>query len=274
MECAQVQELLSEYLDEMLGSSLKEEVEKHLAACDKCKKEYNLLKNIINQCNNICDEDLPDGFHEKLCSAISKEAESRKSERFGWVRKYYKAVAALVVIALSLGYIINSGVLGFNNKKSTSSIRNAATDSSPNMHSGLSTSKNPGSVASKSEAGAGANDISTTKNIISINLNSDEYKKYGSSITAIIKSYGGYAINEEPAIYMISAGEMDTVAGKLKQKLGSGNITVSSVESQISQFENNSGTKPDTKSLDTKKYELDVLNNNKGYIVIEMNITN
>lgn len=257
MDCSDVQELLSEYLDGMLDSNLNEKIKKHIDACDTCRREYELLKKIVHECNNICDEDLPDGFHEKLCSAISQKAENSRKERLGRVMKYCRMVAAIIVAAVSLGVIARYGILelvGFGSK-STSAVKG----SRPNTECSNSVNAVQGS--------------NTGNDVVSINLSSDEYKKNSSDIEAIIKSYGG-RIAIEPNVYMMPDSCMDTIVKQLQDKLGPGDIKVSNIESEIQhQVEDRDSTLSNRNSWSMKNNELDVLNNNKGYIIIEIKVT-
>lgn len=261
MDCAEVQKLLSEYIDGTLNNSLNGKIKKHIDACDTCRKEYELLSKIISECNNICDEDLPDGFHEKLFSTISERAAAdRRNERFDWVRKCCRTAPALIAIVFALVTAAGFGMvelIGYGSKKATTA------SCSLSMNSGAGSNR---SVNAEQ-------DTNITDNVIAISLSSDEYKKDGSSIDATVKSYGG-RIAIEPYVYMMPVGYMDTIVKQLQDKLGPNKIKVSNLESEVQhQSEYKNSTSSEDKIWGAKNNELNVLNNNSGYIIIEINVT-
>lgn len=261
MDCSEVQKLLSGYIDGTHNNSLNEKIKKHIDACDTCRKEYELLNKIISECNNICDEDLPDGFHEKLFSTISERAAAdRRNERFDWVRKCWRTAPALIAIIFSLVVIVNIGLVelrGYGSKKATTASCSLSSGSRPYANSSMKA----------------AQDSNTANNVISISLSSDEYKRDCSSIEVTVKNHGGRVVIE-PYVYMVPAGYMDTIVKQLQDKLGYSNIKVSNLESEIqNQPEYNDSTLHGGNSQSTKNNELDVLNNNSGYIIVEINVT-
>ncbi len=66
MECAAIQELLSEYIDGALDVKAKEAVEKHIAVCENCKKELASLRAVVEELGSLDQVKAPADFLEKI----------------------------------------------------------------------------------------------------------------------------------------------------------------------------------------------------------------
>ncbi|NIO03654.1 MAG: hypothetical protein GTN74_03300 [Proteobacteria bacterium] len=66
MECAEIEELLSEYIDGILGENRKALVEKHLSTCQSCREELASLKALVNELGSLDSVEAPRDFLEKL----------------------------------------------------------------------------------------------------------------------------------------------------------------------------------------------------------------
>lgn len=111
MECNQINELLSLYIDRMLDENQVREVEEHLASCDSCRKEYNELKEILELLGQTEMVPVPDAFRFRLKTALKEEKQSmiasgaitRVSKKNRWrIITSVAAVFAVGVITLSL----------------------------------------------------------------------------------------------------------------------------------------------------------------------------
>ena len=72
MNCEQVQELLSPYIDDMLEKDEMNKVSKHLETCSCCADEYRRLLNLVCALRALGEEDLPEGFNERLINRLNK----------------------------------------------------------------------------------------------------------------------------------------------------------------------------------------------------------
>ncbi len=104
MNCEEVRELLSEYLDGFLSEDKKVEVGRHLQSCSLCQKELKQLENISFTIAKLPDVPLPEGFavslHQKLVPA--KQDRTTRFYQKGWVKTVTVLAAALIiVVALS-----------------------------------------------------------------------------------------------------------------------------------------------------------------------------
>ena len=72
MECAEIRELLSEYLDHTLDSETKVLVQEHVQACSGCKEELNLLRSLVGALGSLEPVKAPDDFLERLRKRIEK----------------------------------------------------------------------------------------------------------------------------------------------------------------------------------------------------------
>ncbi|OGO77154.1 MAG: hypothetical protein A2Y23_14165 [Clostridiales bacterium GWB2_37_7] len=113
MKCINIKELMSAYIDNEINEVDKAKFEKHIAQCPQCKEEYELLKDVVLECSEIDEVELPEDFREMLHNKLM-EAKATKANRFtGFMRKNsWKAGAGAVAAVLILAIALNS--LGLN----------------------------------------------------------------------------------------------------------------------------------------------------------------
>ncbi|MGE5854437.1 MAG: anti-sigma factor family protein, partial [Deltaproteobacteria bacterium] len=82
MTCAEVQLLLSEYIEKSLDTIRLKAVESHLLACPSCRAETEGLTDCIRQISDLPLLDPPIGFTQRVMAHV-REIETRPS----WWRK-------------------------------------------------------------------------------------------------------------------------------------------------------------------------------------------
>jgi hypothetical protein len=75
MNCDQVQERVSEYLEGLLDPGDYQAVQDHLSACARCLAEVEALSRTIRAVANLPPLDPPPGFSQKVMAHIREEAE-------------------------------------------------------------------------------------------------------------------------------------------------------------------------------------------------------
>lgn len=108
MKCNEIRELLSLYIDNMLEDELKSEVEKHIAFCPECKKEYEELKELSQILSDLPEVPLPENFDQRIHDALvaSKKADNpavipmKKQSKMKKAVKYMSTVAAIFVVGI------------------------------------------------------------------------------------------------------------------------------------------------------------------------------
>lgn len=128
MKCERIRQLMSAYIDNEMNEVDKIKFERHIAQCTKCKEEYELLTDIVDECSDVNEVELPENFREELHNKLLK-AQGRKSRRFsGFIRKNRwqtiagSAVAAVLIFAIAYN--------GLNAPKSKGDV---AQSTEPNM---------------------------------------------------------------------------------------------------------------------------------------------
>lgn len=127
MKCQNIRELMSMYIDNEINEVDKVKFEKHIAQCPQCKEEYELLKDLVIECSEIDEVELPEGFREELHNKLveAKAAKPGKITQFirrnNW-KPAVGAVAAVLILAISLNYL-GGGNLALN--KSTEQAQSA-----------------------------------------------------------------------------------------------------------------------------------------------------
>jgi anti-sigma factor RsiW len=116
MDCKQIIDLISMYVDSELDERQKAEFEEHVSQCSSCKEELNDILKVLEVLHSIPEVDLPDNFkdelHEKLIKV--KENEFSTGKLFFIKNRYIRAistVAAGVLIIFVLKGILFDGFL-------------------------------------------------------------------------------------------------------------------------------------------------------------------
>ena len=126
MNCNEVRDKLSLYLDDELNEKEKKLMDEHLKNCPECSSELKGYRKIIQLLNELPNEEPPEGYckrlHERLLNAglnsdspANTESKASKIVNFsknGKVRRYrwtkYAGIAAALVLIL-LVYNLNNG---------------------------------------------------------------------------------------------------------------------------------------------------------------------
>lgn len=107
MKCETIRNMISSYIDKDLNDVEKIELEKHLAECKQCRKEYESMLDIIAVCSNLEELELPQSFRTELHQKLV--GEKKRRNLFGGIlgNKGMKMatglVAAVLVIAIGIG---------------------------------------------------------------------------------------------------------------------------------------------------------------------------
>lgn len=109
MQCRDICEMLSPYIDGMLESSQAVQVEEHLAACAACRLEYDDLRAAVELVRELPEVVPPREFHEELRQKLKSlpgpavtAGHSSRLNRVPWT-KWAKTLAAAAVIFLAVG---------------------------------------------------------------------------------------------------------------------------------------------------------------------------
>ena len=97
MNCTEIKESLSLYLDGELDAVQMEEIKGHLAECGECRREYEALLEVTRLLRAIPDASLPEGFDAGLKTALRKE-KAAKSARVKKMQRMAGSLAAVFVI--------------------------------------------------------------------------------------------------------------------------------------------------------------------------------
>ena len=98
---------MDDYLDGFISDDLKAELEAHLSECPDCDKYMQEMSHILHTVAFIEDEELPEGFHERLHLRLQEEASrdiqplSKKLKSNQWYR-WGVGLAAAIVLLLSI----------------------------------------------------------------------------------------------------------------------------------------------------------------------------
>ncbi|MCI8631177.1 MAG: zf-HC2 domain-containing protein [Firmicutes bacterium] len=80
MKCSEIRELLSLYIDNMLESSLREEVSAHIDTCPSCRNEYEELVSVVKMLSELPEVTISSDFDRRLREALDAETDAEKAK--------------------------------------------------------------------------------------------------------------------------------------------------------------------------------------------------
>lgn len=111
MNCEQISELLSPYIDQMTNAKENKAIIAHLAVCQNCREELKELESLAAMMHELYTPQLPDTFAQDLRQrlndekvSILKPMELKRPSKAGWI------AAAVAIVALGTGIFSSSFV--------------------------------------------------------------------------------------------------------------------------------------------------------------------
>ena len=95
MECEEIRELLTKYVDNEVGDEEKFRVEEHLSACRNCKKEYDSFVKLKEVTNSMKFADLT----EEMWAGYWKGVYRRIERGTGWI---FASIGAIILLAFGV----------------------------------------------------------------------------------------------------------------------------------------------------------------------------
>lgn len=253
MNCEKAKEFLYDYIDDCLDDGLRQEIEKHIDGCTECRKEYELISVILNNCHNFEEEDLPQDFEHNLHERLMSEKHDAGRKRFNIRFSRINAVAAAaLVLAVSMGVVFGSGILNSGKKSSTTEINGAADSAAPKMAAKAPSIDNKavqfsindessvnGSVtfseeqpavqefgaAAAPETGSNAS-RGMTYNKVTVNINQEQYDSFYNSIVSSIEEFSGYLQQKDPEVYILPVSNWDALYKRLNEEYEINDISI------------------------------------------------
>jgi hypothetical protein len=114
MNCTQIRELLSEYMDGMLDKEPKDLVKKHLETCKDCREELASLRAISEELGSLEAVEAPTDFLKKVHKRIEQRSRISRVIRSLFIPTRFKipfqlaTAAAMAVLVFSLFNVMQS----------------------------------------------------------------------------------------------------------------------------------------------------------------------
>jgi len=143
MNCNEISDKLSLYIDNELSPEEMQQVEEHLNSCENCQKVLDEYKNLISVLQSLPEEEPPEGYckrlHEKLLMERSqKETKGtwkiKNFSRSKWMK--YGSIAAALVLVLLVAGINNLGNMGLGMKAENESAYDMSSEQAPGQYFG------------------------------------------------------------------------------------------------------------------------------------------
>jgi hypothetical protein len=100
MGCKKTRYLLSLYSDDQLEKRDIRDIKAHLDRCTSCREYYKSIMDIKNLCNNLGQQEVPLGFHDRLWEKLYKEEEVSVFKNRRTLSTVIGLVAVLMVIII------------------------------------------------------------------------------------------------------------------------------------------------------------------------------
>ena len=122
MQCSEIRELLSEYIDDVLDEKEKSAIEEHIRTCSTCFQEMTDLQETVNLLHSLGEVTPPGEFRkqlrvklEKLPPPVIKSSGTwlnRAARWFSGSKKYAAAAVIIISLGVSIGvYKLSQGEL-------------------------------------------------------------------------------------------------------------------------------------------------------------------
>ena len=107
MECTDIQEKLSAYMEGMISSEEKVLIDEHLKACQKCNESLAELKKTLEYVRNLEEIEPPPWLTQKVMMSVRSEAEARRGilQRLFYPLHIKLPIEALATIVVAVATI-------------------------------------------------------------------------------------------------------------------------------------------------------------------------
>ncbi len=120
MECPEIKELLSEYVDGVLDSEKSARVARHLESCADCRDELDALGRVIRSLGSMGVMKAPDGFMEEVHQRIERRSRLSRISRSLFVP--FRVKIPIQVASLATACILV--LLIFHNMRTSEEVTN------------------------------------------------------------------------------------------------------------------------------------------------------
>ncbi|MCG8402172.1 MAG: zf-HC2 domain-containing protein [Firmicutes bacterium] len=103
MQCHDISETLSAYIDGMLDSSYASRVEEHMESCAQCRMEYDDLCAVVGLIRELPEVAPPPGFGESLRQRLRAAEPESKTPTAGFFKGRWLGMLAAAVVFLTVG---------------------------------------------------------------------------------------------------------------------------------------------------------------------------
>ncbi|NLK71782.1 MAG: hypothetical protein GX285_02030 [Clostridiales bacterium] len=101
MNCGDIREKMSLYIDNLLNEDEEADFRRHLSECKACNEEYEFITKQIKQMQKMPEVELPKGFKEELHAKLLSEQRIKSRKKMNW-RAYGAIAAVLLVVVVSV----------------------------------------------------------------------------------------------------------------------------------------------------------------------------
>ncbi|RCX16523.1 putative zinc finger protein [Anaerobacterium chartisolvens] len=111
-KCNAVRDMIVPYIENELDQDLRNQVEEHIEQCELCRTELYDIKQVMELCAGMPQEELPEDFHSQLheklvgISAGQNASASLKKSRLAFINSRYLKICSSIAAALILAVLL------------------------------------------------------------------------------------------------------------------------------------------------------------------------
>lgn len=130
INCKNVQELYTAYIDKELDDAAMKKVEEHLASCVECREAFKMLSNIIITCGNMEEAELPADFSQKLHQRLNEEKQKTSGNKLVLFSNKYLKIASSIAAGLLLVVLLKDALPDFQLPKADKALNSQVSNNS------------------------------------------------------------------------------------------------------------------------------------------------
>lgn len=211
-KCEEIQDLLSQYIDDYLNPEEKNHVDEHLKNCPICRLELANLKETVSILSNLGEDDLipPASLRREIRKKVRKN-NIKKSFIYKQSWRIWIPVAAVFVFFLVLPFLMNGfGLMGSKEAPQMAESLSPREDvfiadnSTKNAKLKMEEKRFTAESYQMQEERDSAGNIEEERKIIktgNINLEVENYKNTVNQLQQLVSNFGGYIVRENTYVY-------------------------------------------------------------------------
>jgi hypothetical protein len=113
MNCKEVIELIPDYIEELLGKDVHDEVTNHLSGCNACKDELDRMIHMERILSQVKEEETPKQVDFAFQMMLENEKSASRQSLSAKINQKHISLSTLIRVAAGLLLLISGGFIGY-----------------------------------------------------------------------------------------------------------------------------------------------------------------